>query len=221
MARATEVLGDRWTLLIVRDMIYGSRHFNELERGLPGIPKALLAERLRRLQQVGVVEREVGPGGRGTGYHLTEAGEGLKQVVDALIEWGAQWCFGEPPREDELDPVLLLWWMRDGIYLDRLPEQRVVVEFVFRGVGHGRYWMVLEREDISVCIVHPGYEADVLVKADLAALYEVWLGRVAFGDAVRNGGIVLEGVPVLVRAFPRWLALSPMAGAVRGAVGSR
>lgn len=218
MARATEVLGERWTLLIVRDLIYGAQRFNELERGLPGIPRALLASRLRGLQEVGVVEKQVGLDGRAIGYRLTEAGQALKPVADALIEWGAHWTFAEPPRESELDPILLLWWMRDGIYLDRLPEQRVVVEYAFREASQN-YWMVLERADISVCITHPGHEIDVLVKADLGALYEVWLGHLAFGDALRIGRIELEGVPGLVRAFPRWLALSPMADTVRAAVG--
>ena len=132
----------------MRDLLYGSEHFNELERGLPGIPKTLLSQRLRRLQQVGLLERHVGPNGRGTRYQLTQAGRSLQAVVDAIIEWGAQWCFNEP-RPEELDPVLLLWWMRDGVYAERLPERRVVVEFTFHEKPENSYWMVLERDDIS------------------------------------------------------------------------
>ncbi len=211
-----EILGDRWTLLIIRDMLYGSQHFNELERGLPGISKSLLAERLRRLQQVGVIERHVSPNGRDTSYHLTQAGKELKPVVDTLIEWGARWAFGEP-RSTELDPILLLWWMRAGIYTERLPHHRVVVEFNFRGACEGNYWMLLARDDVSVCLTHPGFDTDVLVTADLAACYEVWLGRIAFADAVRNQLIELDATPSLARAFPKWLALSPVSGVVRSA----
>jgi hypothetical protein len=133
-----------------------------------------------------------------------------------MVEWGAKWAFGEP-RPDELDPVLLLWWMRYGIYTERLPQQRVVVEFTFRGAPAGSYWMVLEKDDISVCLRHPGFDTDVLVTTDLSTLYQVWLGRITFGDALRGGRIELDGVPSLVRAFPRWLALSNLAGAVRRA----
>lgn len=197
----------------MRDMLYGSQHFNELERGLPGISRGLLAERLRRLEQAGVVERQVAPTGRTTGYLLTQAGRELQPVIDDLIEWGAKWAFGEP-RPNELDPILLLWWIRDGIYKERLPQQRVVVEFEFRGERIGSYWMVLEEDDISVCLKHPGFDRDILVIADLAGLFEVWLGYTTFGEAVRTGRIELDGVPSLVRAFPGWLALSPMAGTV-------
>jgi DNA-binding HxlR family transcriptional regulator len=224
MARATEVIGDRWTLLIMRDLLYGSEHFNELERGLPGIPKTLLSQRLRRLQQVGLLERHVAPNGRTTRYRLTQAGRSLQPVMDAIIEWGAQWCFDEP-RPEELDPVLLLWWMREGVYTERLPERRVVVEFNFREKRDNSYWMVFERDDISVCLTHPGFDPDISVTADLSALYEVWMGRTLLAEALRDGRIKLDTTPSLARAFPRWLALSPMASVVRKAtkekVGSR
>jgi DNA-binding HxlR family transcriptional regulator len=200
----------------MRDMLYGSQHFNELERGLPGISRALLVDRLRRLEQEGLIERLLAPTGRTTSYQLTEAGTALQDVVDALVEWGATWCFS-PPRAEELNPVLLLWWMKDGIYMDSLPPQRVTVEFVFRGAHSGRYWLLLEKDDVSVCLTHPGFDPDVLVNADLAALFEVWLGRVKLGQAVHDGLIEMEGTPALKRAFPHWLALSPFAGVVRKA----
>jgi DNA-binding HxlR family transcriptional regulator len=134
--RAAEILGDRWTLLIVRDLLCGAQHFNQLERGLPGIPRALLAERLRRLQQVGVLQRQAAPNGQRTRYELTQAGRDLKPVIDMLMHWGATWAFGEP-EPSELDPVLLMWWMRDRVNHERLPERQVVVEFAFRGVKSG------------------------------------------------------------------------------------
>jgi DNA-binding HxlR family transcriptional regulator len=220
MARAAEILGDRWTLLIVRDLLSGTHHFNELERGLPGIPRALLAERLRRLQQVGVLERQVAPSGRRTSYQLTQAGRELQPVIDVLLHWGAKWAFGEPELT-ELDPLLLLWWMRDRVYTERLPELRIVVEFAFRGPRPGTYWLVLEPGDVSVCLKHPGFDIDVLVTADLAAFYQVWLGRITFAEAVRDQGIELDAAPTLIRAFPKWFAWSLAAGAVRAVANHR
>ena len=155
------------------------------ERGLPGIPRALLAERLRRLQQVGVVERQVEPGGRRTRYHLTQAGQALQPVIEGLLQWGATWAFGEPDPA-ELDPRLLLWWMRDRVYTERLPQRQIVVEFGFRELHPSHYWLVLKPGDVSVCFTHPGFEVDVAVTADLAAFYQVWLGRITFADAVHD-----------------------------------
>lgn len=222
MARALEILGDRWTLLIVRDLLSGALHFNELERGLPGISRTLLSQRLRWLQQAGLLERRVAAAGRAVTYALTPAGQGLQPVVDALVEWGAQWSFGEP-RAEELDPLLLLWWMRTGIYGERLPPRRIVVEFSFRGSGvHAdTYWLLLEKDDRSICLKPPGFETDVLVRADLAAMYQVWLGRLTFAAALRDALIEVEATPALARAFPLWFALSPTADAVRKASRSR
>jgi len=216
IARSVEILGDRWTLLIIRDLLGGRHHFNELERGLPGISRALLANRLRTLQSVGVLERQVEPDGRRTRYQLTQAGQDLSQVVEALTNWGAKWAFGEPDIS-ELDPILLLWWMRDRVYLERLPRQRVVIEFAFHSPRRYTYWLVLQPTDVSVCLTHPGFEVDVLVTADLAALYKVWLGRMTFEEAIREQQVELNATPSLARNFPRWFAWSPVAEAVRNA----
>lgn len=217
VSKAAEILGDRWTLLIVRDLICSQvRHFNDLVRGLPGISRTLLTQRLRQLERMGIVERHAGGKGRATEYHLTVAGRELQPVIEALLEWGAQWAFGEP-EPAELDPVLLLWWMRRGTYLDRLPQQRVVLQFDFRGARTGSYWLVLEPSDVSVCLQHPGFDIDLLVTADIAAFYQVWMGRISFAESLGQEWVQLDGVPALVRAFPTWFALSPAAKAVRRA----
>ena len=217
VAKAAEVFGDRWTLLIVRDLIcLRARHFNDLVRGLPGISRSLLAQRLQQLERMGVIERRVGGKGRATEYHLTAAGQELQQVIEALLGWGAQWAFGDPDPAD-LDPVLLLWWIRRGTHLNRLPPQRVVVQFDFHGARTGSYWLLLEPSEVSVCLQHPGFDVDLLVTADIAAFYQVWLGRVNFAEALDRKWVELDGIPALVRAFPTWFAWSPAAEAVRAA----
>jgi len=216
-ARAVELLGDRWTLLIVRDLSFGGRHFNELERGLPGIPKALLSGRLRRLQNAGVIERQEESAGHKNCYQLTLAGLELYPVIESLTRWGAKWAFGEP-EQTELDPVLLMWWMRDRVFAERLPQQRVVVEFDFLESRPRRFWLVLKPDDVSVCVTYPGFEIDVLVTAQLAVLYKIWLGRLSFSEAERSEQLVIDAVPGYVRAFPTWFALSPVAQIVRETV---
>lgn len=173
VARAAEILGDRWTLLIVRDLVTGTQHFNDLERGLPGISRSLLAKRLRHLEEAGVIEkRELDKGRRTTAYHLTRAGEELETVLRTLTHWSARWIFDDPDP-DELDAPLLLWWMRRRIKKDQLPKDRIVVEFDF-SEDDDYYWMVLTREDVSVCHEYPGFEVDVVVTAELRAYFQVW-----------------------------------------------
>jgi len=220
VARASEILADRWTLLIVRELLAGVGHFNALDRGLPGISRALLVERLRRLERMGIVARHASSAGRAVVYSLTPAGRQLQAIIDALGGWGARWAFGDP-RPSELDPVVLLWWMKRRVHRERLPARRVVIQFDFRGDRTGSYWLVLERTDVSVCLQHPRFDIDLRVAADIDAFYRVWLGRNSLAEARRRDAVRLEGAPTMVRGFAEWFAWSPMAAAVRAALAPR
>jgi DNA-binding HxlR family transcriptional regulator len=214
VARATEIAGDRWTVLIVRELILGSHRFNEIERGLPGISRSLLVSRLRDLEDGGVVERLPGAQPKSSEYHLTEAGKELKTVIEALGAWGARWAFGDP-RPEELDAGLLVWKVHQRINCELLPRRRTVVEFDFTGPRRQRVWLLLEPRAVSVCVTPPGFDSDVILHADLAVFYRVWLGHVDYDTALRCGSVVVEGPPSLARQLPKWFMWSPMARFVR------
>lgn len=215
IAQALEIVGDRWTLLIIRDMLTGTTQFNDLERGLPGLSRGLLAARLRQLQAAGVVEKQFNNSGRKTTeYHLTEAGQELQTVITALLLWGTAWAFGDPSPK-ELDPLLLMWWIRGRVDRNELPENRVAVQFDFRGARTCTYWLILAREDVTICLNEPAYDIDLLVEADLASFFKLWLGVVDYNEAVEKGDINIEGIPQLVRAFPNWFMWSPAREVVR------
>jgi len=220
VARAAEIFADRWTVLIVRELLADVSHFNELERGLPHMSRTLLAERLRRLEQAGVLARRAASRGKRAEYRLTPAGRDLQRVVDVFGEWGARWAFGDP-RPTELDPIVLLWWMRRRVCMERIPRRRIVIQFDFRGGRQQSYWLLIEPPDVSVCLKDPGFDIDVLVTADILTFYRVWLGRAALEDALRKNQVRLDGSPADIRAFPRWFNGSPMAAAVRAAMTRR
>jgi DNA-binding HxlR family transcriptional regulator len=208
IVRAVEVLGERWTLLIVREMLTGSRRFNELVRGLPGLSRALLSRRLRQLEAAGLIVRDAGDGG----YDLTEAGRDLRPLVFGLAEWGARHAFGDP-RPDELDPEVLMWWLHDRIDTSDVTRRAVVqVEVTDR---RREFWLVIEPEDASVCHTHPGFEVDAVLRSDLATLYRMWEGEIDLLDSVKAGRIDLTGPRWIVAGLARWLLLSPIAPIVR------
>lgn len=216
-ARAIEIIAHRWTLLIIRELLAGIHRFNDLDRGLPGISRPLLAERLRHLERAGVVERRAARDGKAVGYYLTVAGQELGGVVDSLGRWGAKWALGDP-RPGELDAGLLLWRMRRRINLDQLPAERIVVRFDFHGGRRPRpQWMVFEKQEVSVCMTDPGYDTNLYVRADLGAFHKVWFGRRTWAEALGDGEIEIDGPPALARAFPGWLQWSPFAYGVRDA----
>jgi DNA-binding HxlR family transcriptional regulator len=215
VAKAAEVFADRWTPLIVRELLHGVERFNDLERALPGISRSVLSQRLRTLERAGILQRDLGPGGRTSRYRLTTAGRELQSVIDALGRWGSRWAFREP-QPDELDAGLLMGWIARRVALDRLPGRRVVVRFdLTNRRRRQQFWLLLSRAEVAICREHPGFDEDLIVAAALADFYQVWAGRMAYADALRNNLIQLAGTPTLERGFPTWLQWSPMANAVR------
>jgi DNA-binding HxlR family transcriptional regulator len=192
VARASEIVADRWTPLIVRELVAGSRRFNQIERGLPGISRSLLASRLRHLEASGVIERSCPPGSKMPEYALTDAGDDLKKVIEALGAWGGRWAFGEP-RPEELDPGLLAWKIHQRIDRARLPPHRTVLEFDFTGPRGRRVWLLLDPREVSVCVSPPRFDPDVVIRADLAFFYRVWLGEVDYAAALRCGRVSVAG----------------------------
>jgi hypothetical protein len=178
------------------------------------------AGRLRRLQQAGVLERRGASRGRQTEYRLTSAGRDLQSIIDQFGGWGARWAFGDP-RPNELDPVVLLWWMRRRVCIEAIGKRRVVIQFDFRGGPRQSYWLLIECADVSVCLKNPGFDVDVIVSADIVAFYRVWLGRVSFSEALDRRQVRLDGTPADIRAFSGWFAWSPMADTVRAALADR
>ena len=198
----------------MRELILGSHRFNEIERGLPGISRSLLASRLRHLEDAGIVERLPGAQPKVTAYHLSAAGRDLRTVIETLGAWGVRWAFGEV-RPEELDAGLLIWRIHQRINRELLPDRRTVVEFDFTGPRGRRVWLLLEPREVSVCVTPPGFDSDLIIHSDLAFFYRVWLGHIEYDSAIRCRSVVVEGLPVLAKQLPRWFMWSPMARFVR------
>ncbi len=215
VAAALDVLGERWTLLVVREMFSGSRRFAEIQRGVPLMSPTLLSQRLRRLERTGVIQRRPGRGTRKE-YELTPAGRELWPVVEGLGVWGQRWARDEVVPE-QLDPALLMWDMRRRIDLGRVPDRRLVIQFSFQGISRGRptWWVKLDRTEVDVCLSDPGFGIDLTVDADLRSMILVWMGDRPLGPTMRSGAISVNGPRALVRAFPSWLRLNLLADAPR------
>ena len=205
---AADVLGDRWTLLIVRELIGGSTRFNEIERCLPRVSRSLLSQRLRHLERVGLVETFPLENGRGNSYHLTAAGKELEPVLFAMGEWAVRWIIGEP-RPEELDPAFIMWWMHRRVNFDELPPGRTVVRFDILDKTRIVTWIVLESGESSICPTDPGFPPSVSVTAESLQLHRVFSGRITLAEALRDETIVLDGPRPLVQRFPRWFLWSP------------
>jgi DNA-binding HxlR family transcriptional regulator len=198
MARAHEVLGGRWTLLIVRELLCGATRFNDIRRGIPRISRTMLSERLQELVHVGAVSR--GDGEHRPEYALTEAGQELASLVGALGTWGQRWLPRHAAAEDvDLDPLLID--MQRRVRFEALPKEPMVVRFDIQ--RNKTRFMLLKPVEASVCATNPGFPEPLRVKSPLPALVAWWRGDSGFAEAQRMG-LTVEGPRPLARAFPAW-----------------
>jgi DNA-binding HxlR family transcriptional regulator len=212
VAQAMEVLGERWTLLVVRELLCGSRRFNELARGLPLMSRTMLSRRLKSLEAAGIVVRRGGSKSAGPIYELTPAGLELRQIVEACGVWASRWLRRDPSA-DELDAGLLMWDVRRNIDRTALPDRDVLVQSFFPDAERGktRYWLHFRGGEIDICLTHPGFDVDLEVEASLSTMTRIWLGRLSFDEALRARALRVSGDRHMARALPRWLKLNPFA----------
>ncbi|WP_338749823.1 winged helix-turn-helix transcriptional regulator [Janibacter alittae] len=215
IAKTMEVLDERWTVLIVRELLCGSHHFNELRRGVPKMSPALLSKRLRGLARAGIVVR-LDEGNR-IRYELTPGGRALEPVVMALGAWGVQWR--SRLGEEDYDPTLLMWDVHRNLDLAQMPTGRVVLGFRFPDVeaAHREWWIVVAAGAVDLCDFDPGFPVTVGVEADLPTLVHIWRGDRTWAAALRRGDLRLEGSAEARGALPRWLTLSRFASVPREA----
>lgn len=211
IAKAAEVLAERWTLLILRDLLLGSRHFNDLKRGVPQMSPTLLSKRLQMLEEAGVIERRPGSNRHAWEYHPTPAGEELKPLIDMIGHWGQRWVRSRLTR-DELDPGMLMWYVHRHSKPAELPPRRVVVYVEFSDVKRmKRWWMVIEDGAVDLCLEDPGHEIDVSIYSDLLTLTQIYIGDLTIERARAMGKMKVCGPGELLRSMPRWFARSKFA----------
>ena len=211
VARGAEVIAQRWTPLVVRELLCGSTRFNDIHRGVPRMSRSLLAERLRTLEEVGVVRRVTT--GSGVEYRLTQAGEELRPIVMALGHWGARWI-GSRLKRGQLDAGFLMWDIRRFMRVDECPDGRcIVIHFRLKDAQPGErlWWLVVSGGEADLCREDPGREVTLVVESTLRALTEVWTGDRQHEDAVRARTIRVVGAPQDAGAVWRWLGRSAFA----------
>ena len=209
LAQAAQLLCERWTLLVVREMVAGSTRFNEIKKGVPLMSPALLSARLKQLVAAGVVEKS----GDKTGpiYRLSPAGLELRPVVELLGVWGHRWAPSKLKKID-LDASLLMWDMRRSVDPAVLPKRRIVVQFEYSDAPKEArdWWLVAEKGEVDLCLTDPGFDVDIVIKCSLKAMTEVWVCQKRFRDAVKNGDIEVMGDSKLVNKLQDWLRSSSL-----------
>ena len=214
VAMAAEILGARWTLVLLRELVVGSTRFNDLRRGVPRMSPALLSKRLKDLETAGIVTRSPVVAEPGAfEYRLTEAGRELKPVIEAIGCWGQRWIDIEASLE-KLDPNLLMWDMRRNIDPKPMPQCRNTIQVIFTDLPQTRrnWWLVVEPgQEVDLCSVDPGFDVDLYLSTGLRTMTEIWMGHTAIARAKEQGKLLITGSRQLEADLASWMCLSPFA----------
>lgn len=215
VAKASEILAERWTPLVLRELLGGEHRFNDIRRGVPLMSRSLLARRLRELERAGVVEKRRVAGRKTPEYFLTPAGEELRPVIDGMGVWAQRWLLFDVAEQD-LDPSLLMWDVKRNVVRERLPDHRVVVRFDLSDVGGemARWWLLADAGEVDVCLTDPGFEVDLRVVVELRSLTRYWLGQLDWRQLLASG-MKLDGPAWAVRGLPEWLGRGALADVPR------
>jgi len=205
IARSSELLAERWTMIILRNILVGCQTFNEIAGGAPGLSRGLLSKRLRELERAGIIEIRPKPGGHGSTYEPTQAGRELSELMLVLERWGRKWA---ELRPEHAHPGVVLWvWANFFLDRDRLPRRRVVVGFEYPTLAGSarRSWLLIERGHAEYCLKYPGGQEELIVVVNDPLAFARWhIGQIQWRDALRSGAIEVKGSPALARALPRW-----------------
>lgn len=213
VALSLEILGGRWTLLIIRELLYGSTRFNELHRGVPLMSRSLLSERLKYLESVKLIERSHSARSGHAEYTLSEGGRSLLPVIDSVGKWGQEWV-NKSVAIDEIDGGYLMWSIRKSASWTADLGPRMVARFEFSDRDEKKrfHWLIIEENEIDLCYVDPGLEVDTWIETDLRSMVEVWMGWRPLKDALSTGGIRIYGAANLTQGPLSWMGQGPVAG---------
>jgi len=211
---AAEILGTRWTLLLLRELVVGSTRFNELRRGVPRMSPALLSKRLKDLEAAGIVARSKTPSGPDFfEYQLTDAGKDLQKVVEAVGIWGQRWIETKASL-DNLDPALLMWDIRRNIDPRPMPRRRTTIQIIFKDLAKSRqkWWLIVQPDrEVDLCSIDPGFEVDLYLSTDLRTMTAIWMGYTTIARAKEQGKLFVSGNRQLETSMRSWFSLSRFA----------
>ena len=211
VAKAMEVIGERWTILIVRELIGGSLGFNKIRNGVTLMSPTLLSSRLKSLQRAGIIERSKTD--EGIQYSLTRAGRELEPIIMQMGVWGQRWARSDMSKGD-LDPRILMWDIKRRIDTSMFPDRRTVLLFEFTNYTSKlrRWWLIINEKSADICLKDPGYEVELHLVSDLRTMSHIWMGDLSLNKAQQQNKLKITGNTAIKHSISKWLTLNVFAG---------
>jgi DNA-binding HxlR family transcriptional regulator len=216
VAKATELIGERWTILIIRELVLGTHRFNDFQRALSRISPALLTKRLKSLDKAGIIVKKKQQGRRGYQYFLTPAGRQLSPIIEHLATWGMRWARGQL-TDGELDTEFLMWEIQRRLDTKALPDGETVLCFIFEELTQFKsWWIVINGDDVDLCTKNPGKDVDLYLSTTVRTMVEIWEGEIGLKTAQRKNLLKANGSQQLVKTLTNWFGICLYADVKRG-----
>lgn len=208
IAKAMEVIGEKWTVLIIREALMGSTRFSEFQRGLSLISPTLLTKRLDSLVRMGLLLKKKIPSQRGHEYFPTARCKELLPTIRSLGDWGMRWARSSLTDSD-YDVELLMLYLQRSIVPQNLPASGSVIRFKFTDIDDvSDWWLVVSGEQVDVCVKDPGKDVDVYFTSSVKTMADIWMGGTTYRKAVAGGALKIVGNRALTRNVTTWMRLS-------------
>ena len=207
MAKATELIGEKWTLLVLRELLLGTTRFNDFQRALSRMSPTLLAKRLRHLEECGIIIRKKLSGKKGYEYRLTVAGKELEPLIEVLAVWGMRWARSQL-TDDELDVEFLMQDLQRRLQTQHLPDGETVICLIFDELKkHKTWWLLIDDDVVDLCTDDPGQDVDLYITSSVRTIVEVWEGDLEIRTALSDESIKVNGSRHLIRTMPDWFGV--------------
>lgn len=208
IAKANEILGEKWTLLIIRELLMGGTRFNVLQRGLSQISPTLLTKRLNSLENRGLVVRKKIQGQRGHEYFATESCKELLPIIRQIGGWGMRWARNNL-TESDYDVELLMLYLQRSIVPERLPGRETVVRFKFSDIDDlSNWWLLIKDREVDICVSDPSKDVDVYLTTSVGTMADIWMGATTYRRAIAGGLLTIVGPKALTRDITAWMGNS-------------
>ena len=205
ISKAVEILGDKWTLLIVRELLMGGRRYSQLQRGLGQISPTILSKRLDSLARFGLVLKKKIPNQKGYEYFPTTSCNELLPIITSLGDWGMRWAKSNLTEKD-YDVELLMLYLQRSVNPDNLVGDETVIRFKFTDIKEfPDWWMVVEGNQVDLCTNDPGKDVDVYFTTTVKTMVDVWMGWSTYRQAIAQDELKLVGPKALINNVSAWM----------------
>lgn len=206
--KAADMIGDKWTLLLMRELFMGANRYNAFQRALPRISPTVLSKRLKQMEEDGLIIKKSVAGEKATEYRLTRCGRELAPLINYMSKWGLRWA-RRRMNEEDLDVGTFMWDFHRSLNTSELPDGETVFSISFAGLdAHSKWWLVANGDVVDLCTDDPGKEVDLYIATTLPALAEVWMGDLDVAAALKADDLQLTGAAYLMRSASQWFPKS-------------